>query len=205
MPTEHVQSSSRLAQRRRTDERIVTVAAELFLGAGYRSTTVRRIAEAAEVSVGRVMAVGDKDALLIACYDRWIADLQAGTHDLPRTRTQPAAASAVHDHLLGIFLPFLEFFASHEDLSRDYAAALLRVRGRPEVFAGLAGDLQNALTENFAAIGISRDNAQASAAALYDAYLGVLFRWAAGVLDFDAAVKALSGTITVHTRLRGRP
>ncbi len=73
MSTEHVQSNLRSAQRQRTEERILTDAAALFLDRGYRGTTVRAIAESAGVSVGRVMAVGDKDALLIACYDRWIA------------------------------------------------------------------------------------------------------------------------------------
>ncbi|RAF62438.1 TetR/AcrR family transcriptional regulator, partial [Burkholderia multivorans] len=97
MSTERVQSNAREAQRQRTEEHILTVAAELFLDRGYRGTTVRAIAESAGVSAGRVMAVGDKDALLIACYDRWIAQLQAGTYALPHARAERPPASAVQD------------------------------------------------------------------------------------------------------------
>ena len=111
----------------------------------------------------------------------------------------------MQDHLLGIFLPFLEFFAAHEDLARDYAAALIRVHGRPQVFDGLARDLQTALSENLTSIGISEDNAQASAAALYDSYMGVLFRWAASDMSVDDAVAALSHIIAFHTRFRRAP
>lgn len=205
MPGEHVQSNARSVRRQRTEDRILAAAADLFLAHGYRAATIRAIAETAEVSVGRVMAVGDKDALLIACYDRWIAQLQDGTYDLPRARADRGTASAVQDHLLGIFLPFLEFFAAHEDLSRDYAAALIRVHGRPQVFDGLARDLQTALSENLTSIGISEDNARASAAALYDSYMGVLFRWAASDMSVDDAVAALSHIIAFHTRFRRAP
>ena len=111
----------------------------------------------------------------------------------------------MQDHLLGIFLPFLEFFAAHEDLSRDYAAALIRIHGRPQVFDGLARDLQAALRDNLVSIGISEDNARASAAALYDSYMGVIFRWAASDMSAADAVTALSDIIAFHTRFRRTP
>src|SRR5699024_2116678 len=180
-----------------------------------------------EVSVGRVMSVGDKDDILIRCFDRWIGRLQDGTYTPPPPRrprptsgavgseaasgavgseaasgavgseavsgavgseaapaASPAAgrartASAVQRHLLEIFLPFLEFFAAHEDLSRDYAAALIRIKSDPEVFNALAVDLQGRLSESLVSIGINENHARASAAALYDSYLGILLRWAA--------------------------
>src|SRR5699024_12566433 len=67
---------------------------------------------------------------------QWIGQLQAGTFTPPPPRRADLTktASAVQQHLLEIFLPFLEFFAAHEDLSRDCAAAMIRVRGEPEVF-----------------------------------------------------------------------
>ncbi|MCM1012994.1 MULTISPECIES: TetR/AcrR family transcriptional regulator [unclassified Brevibacterium] len=201
----HPQESARSLQRRRTEDRIITAAADLFLAAGYRATTIRRVAEAAGVSVGRVMAVGDKDALLVACYDRWIGQLQDGTAEVPATIARTGTTSAVQDHLLGIFLPFLEFFAAHEDLSRDYAAALIRIHGRPQVFDGLARDLQAALRDNLVSIGISEDNARASAAALYDSYMGVIFRWAASDMSAADAVTALADIIAFHTRFRRTP
>lgn len=219
MPTEHVQS--RTDRRLRTEERIISAAADLFLEFGYKATTVRGIATRAEVSVGRVMAAGDKDVLLIRCYDRWIGQLQSGTYTLPvRTRTgsvasarsepgpaarggaRPAATSAVQNHLVGIFLPFLEFFAAHEDLSRDYAAALMRAPGKPQVFETLAVALQEKLSSSLISIGISEAYALASAVALYDSYLGILFRWAASDMSLHEATEALSQSIAFHTQLR---
>lgn len=229
MVTEHVHS--RTDRRLRTEEKIISAAADLFLELGYKTTTVRGIAKRAEVSVGRVMAAGDKDVLLVRCYDLWIGQLQSGTHVLPtraRTRSgavpsarvgaassagtgaassagtgvRPTATSAVQNHLLEIFLPFLEFFAGHEDLSRDYAAALMRVVGKPQVFEMLAADLQDKLSSSLVSIGISEAYAQASAAALYDSYLGILFRWAASDMGLDEATEALSHSIAFHTQLR---
>ena len=213
MPTEHVHS--RADRRLRTEEKVISAAADLFLEFGYKTTTVRGIAKRAEVSVGRVMAAGDKDVLLVRCYDRWIGQLQSGNYTLPararavteatqstRTRARPAATSAVQNHLVGIFLPFLEFFAAHEDLSRDYAAALMRVAGKPQVFETLAADLQDKLSSSLASIGISEAYAQASAVALYDSYLGILFRWAASDMSLNEATEALSDSIAFHTQLR---
>ncbi|MGO1917566.1 MAG: TetR/AcrR family transcriptional regulator [Brevibacterium sp.] len=219
MPTEHVHSFT--DRRLRTEEKIISAAADLFLESGYKATTVRGIATRAEVSVGRVMAAGDKDVLLIRCYDRWIAQLQSGTYTLPvrartgsvasarsqpassaRGRVKPAATSAVQNHLVGIFLPFLEFFAAHEDLSRDYAAALMRVPGKPQVFESLAVDLQEKLSSSLISIGISEAYALASAVALYDSYLGILFRWAASDMSLPEATEALSQSIAFHTQLR---
>lgn len=213
MPTEHVHS--RTDRRLRTEEKIISAAADLFLKFGYKTTTVRGIAKRAEVSVGRVMAAGDKDVLLVRCYDRWIAALQSGTYTLParahaiaeatpsaRTDAKPAATSAVQNHLVGIFLPFLEFFAAHEDLSRDYAAALMRVAGKPQVFDTLAADLQDELSSSLISIGISEAYALASAAALYDSYLGILLRWAASDMSLHEATEALSHSVAFHTQLR---
>ena len=215
MLNEHVQS--RTERRLRTEEKIISAAADLFLDLGYRATTVRGIAKRAEVSVGRVMAAGDKDLLLVRCFDRWIGALQSGTYILPTrapalstrarsqtprpSRSSSTPTSAMQSHLLGIFLPFLEFFAAHEDLSRDYAAALMRVRGKPEVFENLAIDLQDNLSLSLVSIGISKAYALASASALYDSYLGILFRWAASDMDLDEATEALSRIIAFHTQL----
>lgn len=224
MVSEHVQFRS--DKRRQTEARIVSAAADLFLEHGFKATTIRAIAKAAEVSVGRVMATGDKDSILVACFDRWIGQLQDGTYTPPRrtrlsrpggeattaveARTStgppvsnpPRPASAVQRHLLDLFLPFLEFFAAHEDLSRDYTAAMMRVKEDPEVFSTLADDLQGRLGEAFTSIGISERHARASAVALYDSYLGILFRWAATSMTLAEATDALLASIAFHTRVR---
>ncbi|SDR76151.1 DNA-binding transcriptional regulator, AcrR family [Brevibacterium siliguriense] len=214
MRSEHVHPRS--GKRRQTEDRIIDAAAKLFLEHGFRATTIRAVAQAAEVSVGRVMAVGDKDAVLVRCFDRWIGQLQNGTYTPPPRRTSlsrrgtdtgaekgpPRPTSAVQRHLFELFLPFLEFFAEHEDLSRDYAAAMMRVKGEPEVFNTLAVDLQSRLSESLVSIGINEDHAQASATALYDSYLGILFRWAATTMSRDDAVEAMLASIVFHTRVR---
>lgn len=218
MSGEHVQFRS--AKRRRTEDRIIGAAADLFLEHGFKATTVRGIAKSAEVSVGRVMSVGDKDAILVRCFDRWIGQLQDGTYTAPPPRRVSLSKRAGHDaagtsvvsgsrttsavqrHLLDLFLPFLEFFAAHEDLSRDYAAAMIRVKGDPEVFNALAADLQDRLSGALASIGISEDHARASASALYDSYLGILFRWAATTITLAEATDALLAIIAFHTRVR---
>ncbi|WP_166969364.1 TetR/AcrR family transcriptional regulator [Brevibacterium atlanticum] len=235
MVSEHVQL--RTGKRRQTEARIISAAAELFLERGYKATTIRAIATAAEVSVGRVMATGDKDSILVACFDRWIGQLQNGTYTPPpprraslsraggqasgrsadsgtaeaagaasigvtMTAASPRPASAVQRHLLDHFLPFLEFFAAHEDLSRDYTAAMIRVKEDPEVFHTLAEDLQGRLSDSLTSIGISEDHARSSAVALYDSYLGILFRWAATSMTLPEATDALLSVIAFHTRVR---
>lgn len=202
MVSEHVQLRS--GKRRQTEDRIIGAAAELFLEHGFKATTIRAVAKTAEVSVGRVMSVGDKDVILVRCFDRWIGQLQNGAYTpSPRRGSLPVRpSSAVQRHLLELFLPFLEFFAEHEDLSRDYAAAMMRVKGEPEVFNTLAADLQSRLSGSLASIGINEDHARASAAALYDSYLGILFRWAATTMSLDDAVEAMLASIVFHTRVR---
>lgn len=88
------------------------------------------------------------------------------------------------------------------DLSRDYAAAMMRVRGDPEVFNALALDLQGRLSSSLTSIGINEDYARLSAAALYDSYLGILFRWAATTMTLAEAEDALLTVIAFHTRGR---
>jgi AcrR family transcriptional regulator len=232
MVSEHVQFRS--DKRRQTEARIISAAADLFLEHGFRATTIRAIAKAAEVSVGRVMATGDKDSILVACFDLWIGQLQDGTYTPPPPRkgsltraggeattnggtgasvgsaptsgppvsNAPRPASAVQRHLLDLFLPFLEFFAAHEDLSRDYTAAMMRVKEDPDVFNTLADDLQSRLGEALTSIGISERHAHASAVALYDSYLGILFRWAATSMSLVEATDALLASIAFHTRVR---
>src|SRR5699024_1791328 len=154
---EHVHFRS--GKRRQTEERIIAAAADLFLEHGCSATTGPGNAQPREVAIGRVMAVEDKDMSLVRRVDRWIGQLQDGSHSPPplRRADRPRTASAVQQHLLEIFLPFLEFFAAHEDLSRDCAAAMMRVRGDPEVFSALANDLQRRLSQSLIEIGISEN------------------------------------------------
>ncbi len=75
MFNEHVQSRS--DAKASTTQRVLATADRLFREDGFAATTVRRIAAEADVSVGTVMGVGDKDGLLIAIVDQWIAAVHA--------------------------------------------------------------------------------------------------------------------------------
>ena len=71
----------------------------------------------------------------------------------------------------------------------------MRVPGKPQVFETLAVDLQEKLSSSLISIGISEAYALASAVALYDSYLGILFRWAASDMSLPEATEALSQSI----------
>lgn len=67
-PVPATPATTREEQKQRTRARIVSEARALFLERGYRSTTIRDVAGAAEVSLGLVHAhFSDKVALLRAC------------------------------------------------------------------------------------------------------------------------------------------
>jgi AcrR family transcriptional regulator len=88
MFTEHVHSR---AQARDTSRiKVLSAAEELFVRHGFASTTIRQIAESAAVSVGTVMAVADKNGLLVEIVDRKIASIQASPFDVPIAQ-DPAA------------------------------------------------------------------------------------------------------------------
>src|SRR5699024_2670805 len=95
MAGEHVQFRS--GKRRQTEERIIAAAADLFLEHCRRATPVRGIVKAADVSIRRVLSLGDQVESLVRGFDRWIGQLQDRTHSPPPLRRayRPMTASAV--------------------------------------------------------------------------------------------------------------
>ncbi|MCV7194395.1 TetR/AcrR family transcriptional regulator [Mycolicibacterium brumae] len=171
MFTEQVQpkSTGRAAQRERTRAGVLEAAQRLFAEQGFRATTIRQIATAAGVSVGTVMAVGDKDALLVAVFDRRIGavhEARADGREAPPSGTPAARIGA-------LVQPFLDMFGADPALAREYGAILARGTTRAEVFT----DLAVALTAEFAAVfrdaGLGAD-AESAGRAAYLAYLGLL-------------------------------
>lgn len=71
-------SRLRDAQAAQTRERVLDAAEKLFTRKGYLRTTMRHIADAAEVSVETVYAQGAKQALLLAAVDRALAGVSDG-------------------------------------------------------------------------------------------------------------------------------
>lgn len=132
------------ARRAQTGEAVLAAARELFREGGYAGTTIRQIAQRAGVSVGTVMGVGDKSALLVRSFEDWIAEVHA-----ERTAAGASAAGAVRaaggaggkkgtrkrvgasrplapvDAVMALFAPFIEYFGQDLELSRAYAAVLV--------------------------------------------------------------------------------
>ncbi|OKJ73227.1 TetR/AcrR family transcriptional regulator [Streptomyces sp. CB02460] len=175
---EHVHST-RAEQKRRTAARIVRAAARLFHERGFQSTTVRQIAAEAGVSVGAVMAVGDKESLLSLVYDQAIADRIPA----PPEPVEAGAAPPAVDYLTHYFDPFLALFAENDDLARAYFRTL--ARGRPENAA--LGTLRTLSEGNLTAAmvngGMDEARARLGAQVMFAGYLGELMLLAAGTTE----------------------
>lgn len=160
----------RQERRVATRQHVLTVAAQMFEEHGFDSTTVRDIAHAAGVSVGTVMAVGDKSALLVEVFDGRIGQV----HENRGAKASAADGNAV-DALLDVFSPFVEMFAANPTLAQDYAAALVSGKHRAGVFHELAATLRREISETLQQTGLSPQVADQRAVAVHLAYLGTLF------------------------------
>jgi AcrR family transcriptional regulator len=151
-------------------------AARLFQAHGFQGTTVRQIAAEAGVSVGAVMATGDKESLLSLVYDQAIA---------ARIPAPPAAGSttSARDYLSCYFDPFLDLFAENDELARAYFRAL--TRGRPEnaALGRLRTLTENNLTAAMVNAGMPDARARLGAQVMFTSYLGELMLLAAGSTD----------------------
>lgn len=174
-------TSSRAETKQATRSRIVAAAGELFQVNGFAGTSIRMIADAAGVSVGTVMSVGDKNGLLVRVFDGLIeaghagrASVAVGSDDvLTRVASGPDGCVT---RLVALARPFVELFTRHDDLARVYASILVSGGHESSMFA----DLATRLTEEFrAAITehgcVQQDEASAKAGALYFTYVGLLF------------------------------
>lgn len=164
--------ATRAEARERTRESVIASADECFRATGFEATTIRQIAERADVSVGSVMAVGDKQSLLIEIFDRGVAAIHA---DPRRAARHDASSESVPKALLSRVRPFIELFVADPALSRRYAAVLIAGEHRSEVFSGLAETLIAEFTAVLERADHSPADAAARALALYHVYLGVLF------------------------------
>lgn len=181
MFNERVQS--RAEGKAETRVRVLAAADRLFREHGFAATTVRRIAAEAEVSTGTVMGVGDKDGLLVAIVDDWIAAVHA-TREAAAPLPGLTADDAV-ERVLGAVAPFVAYFLSDGDLSREYAAILARGRHRSGTFGALADELTAEFERILQAAG--HDAPGPGARTLYLAYIGVLFAASGGSFDQSEA------------------
>ena len=177
---------TRELSRRETQEKVLRAADALFQEQGYVATTIRDIAAAAGVSVGSVIAVGDKNALLVAIFDRIIEDLH---HDQPVLGVD--GRSRV-DRIMALLAPFIDLFMNRPELARAYASVLVAGGHSSTIFTKLATTLIDEIRQ---VLGVS-DVDGARARAIYLAYLGSLVAWAGGTDDQRVLAEGLRETIT---------
>jgi AcrR family transcriptional regulator len=174
-----VAASRREQLKQATQLRVLKTASRLFQERGFAATTVRDIADAAGVSAGTVMTVGDKNALLVRVFDTMVADEHAR-----RARKGPQPAGDATDtcvkRLAGLVQPFVAMFTGSPELARSYASILVSGTHSSSLFTELAARLVDefatAITEHQCT---SQTDASATATALYSAYVGTLFTWSA--------------------------
>lgn len=166
---------TRTEARQLTQGAVLDAARALFEERGFLATTVRDIAQQAGVSVGTVMGVGDKEALLVRLFDALIEERQRriDTHDVhPRTPCSTAAVEVVE--------PFVMLFEEHRELAQVYASILVSGRHSSVVFTDLAHRLIAVFEQVVSACGCSDAiDARRRGEALHAAYIGTLFMWSA--------------------------
>ncbi|WP_345471215.1 TetR/AcrR family transcriptional regulator [Actinoallomurus oryzae] len=194
MFTERVHSRS--AKREATRQKVLAAAERLFRTQGFRVTTIRQIAADAGVSTGTVMAVGEKDALLVAIFDGWIASVHRGRdtgHDADRT-SLPATATV--GEVMDLFEPFIRYFAVDPELSREYAAVIVRGNHESAIFQNLALALIAELEAVLSRSAFTRADAGCGARAVYFAYLGLLMTAANGAIETQDAIDELRQVVS---------
>lgn len=179
--------------------RVLDEAGRLFEDRGFAATTIRDIAAASDVSVGTVMAAGDKSALLVQMFDRAIAR----EHVRPRDDVQAWPDANAVDRMMGLVNPFVTMFTERQELARTYASILVSGTHASALFTKLAArlieEMRDVLTRS---TGVGAERAVELAELAYAAYVGTLFAWAGRVearpedlkRDLRARFSAVCGT-----------
>lgn len=188
MFTEHVQS--RAGKREATRQKVLQSADRLFREQGFGATTIRQIAADAGVSSGSVMAVGDKEALLIAIFEGWIAERHRQDVESGAFRNSVDPSDPVEVVML-VFEPFVNFFDLDEELSREWGAIIMRGNHESAIFRGLEQWLMAAIAYVLVECGFGGEQAGHAAHAVYFAYLGVLMTVSNGARDREAGTAQL--------------
>lgn len=180
---------TRAEGREATRGRVIAAADRLFQERGFDTTTIRDIAEASGVSVGSVMAAGDKDDLLVQVFDALIAQGHVRPPAISR-------AESCGDRILILVGPFVALFTSRPDLSRVYASIQASGRKSSPLFTSLAALLIDEIGSTLAEHGCTpSEEVTPTAQAIYFAYIGTLFSWTAHeVIDEGELTDSLRAT-----------
>lgn len=111
-------------KRLATRDRVLEAAEDLFYERGYEHATIQDIADRAFVSVGTVIANGDKETLLATVVE-------------PHLRALLAEAS-IEPNTVDRIKMVLEWFSAPGNLGRDYLAVVLRHPERMSVMTELS-------------------------------------------------------------------
>ncbi|MFI7167264.1 TetR/AcrR family transcriptional regulator [Rhodococcus erythropolis] len=109
------QVHSRAAARDATRRRVLASAERLFRVQGFAATTVREIAADAGVSTGRSWQSAT-NGLLVSVFGDWVAAVHQARGEPEAFGGSPEEAA---DAIMGVFAPFLAYFARNPQLSRD--------------------------------------------------------------------------------------
>lgn len=200
MSSESVQSRDN--QRQATQRAVMASAEKLFRENGFKATTVRQIVLDAGVSIGTGIVAGDKEALLVAIFDGWIAQVHGSRPVLIE------AAVSIEDEVAAavaaLIVPFLELFAANLDLAREHGAILLRGSHRSAIFQELATTLKHEFGNVLERHSVAQAKAAEAATAIYFSYLGMLLSWAGGAYDQHTALDQLTAVIGAVTKDLGQ-
>jgi AcrR family transcriptional regulator len=134
-------SALRAAQAERTRSAVVAAATRCFIERGYARTTMRDIAQAAEVAVQTVFAQGSKASLLLAAVDRGVVGDDDEAPLLQRDLFRRLFAADDLDEKLATFReislvyvpqtgPIMTAFAAAAAVDEEIAAAYADYAGR---------------------------------------------------------------------------
>lgn len=171
--------------------RIKQAAWHLFTTQGYSTTTIRQIAEQADVAAATVILhAGDKAELLLLVFH----DAIAQRIKIPHVTEDRALDVTV----LGLFQPFIRFYGEYPELARDFSRELLYGKNRWQ-----EQEIQQAehFIEHLAeVVKCSRDRGEMRkdtepillAQALFGLYQAGLQAWFCGALSFEAIEPTLT-------------
>lgn len=190
-------------QRQATRCAVLVSAENLFLQKGFKATTVRQIAADAGVSIGTVMAAGDKEALLVSIFDNWIEQVHSGRTPLKTAAVTAETSGDAAKTITALVAPFFELYAHNMELAREYGAILLRRSNGSVIFQELATTLKTELESVLEQHGMEPAQATEAATVVYLSYLGILLTWAGGAYDQHTALDQLTAVVTSVTNSQG--
>lgn len=177
---------SRNEQRLETAAKVLASASTLFRTQGFATTTIRDIAADCGVSVGSVIAVGDKNALLVASFDQLIKKI----HDERARGIGAIEGIPVEERIADLFNPFVEIFMEHPGLARVYGSILVAGEQQSIIFTELSRTLLHEISAVLTSdLSSDEEEALQLAESIYFAYIGRLFTWPSSDIGSQSALK----------------